>query len=83
MVHTAASLGAAPAEEHAALRGWLERMRSRPAVRREIDAMSRFVSGLLSPARAARGRRRDRSELKNASTPGSREVSRVRGQTPC
>ena len=48
-VHTAASLGAAPAEEHAALRGWLERMRSRPAVRREIDAMSRFVSGLLSP----------------------------------
>jgi glutathione S-transferase len=49
-VHTAASLGAPPAEEHAALRGWLERMRSRPAVRREIDAMSRFLAALLAPA---------------------------------
>jgi glutathione S-transferase len=52
MVHTAASLGAPPAEGHAALHGWLERMRGRPAVRREIDAMSRFVAGLLAPAAA-------------------------------
>jgi glutathione S-transferase len=49
MVHTASSLGAPPAEEHAALRGWLERMRGRPAVAREIDAMSRFVAGLFAP----------------------------------
>ena len=83
IVHSAASLGAAPAEEHAALRGWLERMRSRPAVRREIDAMRPLRRRAALTPRAARGRRRDRSELKNASTPGSREVSKVRGQTPC
>jgi glutathione S-transferase len=50
MVNSAATLGAPPAAEHAALQGWLERMRSRPPVRREIDAMSRFVAALLAPS---------------------------------
>jgi hypothetical protein len=52
MVHSAATLGAPPAAEHAALHGWLERMSGRPAVRREIDAMSRFVAALLAPSPA-------------------------------
>jgi glutathione S-transferase len=48
MVHAAATLGAPPAEGHLALAAWLERMRSRPAVRREVDALTRFVAGLFS-----------------------------------
>jgi glutathione S-transferase len=47
MIHSAASLGTPPAESHVALRGWLERMRSRPAVRAEIEAMNRFLAEQL------------------------------------
>jgi glutathione S-transferase len=49
MLHAAATIGAPPAPEHVALTAWLERVRARPAVRREVDAMSRFVAALLAP----------------------------------
>jgi glutathione S-transferase len=50
MVHAAASLGVPPAEGQDALRGWLARMRERPAVARETESMQRFVAGLLQPS---------------------------------
>jgi glutathione S-transferase len=56
MVHSAATLGALPAPEHRELAAWLDRVRARPAVRREVDAMTRFVAALLTPRpEAARG----------------------------
>ena len=50
MVHAATGLGAAPAERHTALRGWLERMHARPAVKREVEGTSRFLKDLFTPA---------------------------------
>jgi len=50
MVQAASSLGAPPAGEHTALHGWLQRTGARPAVRREIDAMNRFVRERLGAA---------------------------------
>lgn len=51
--HTAATLGSPPADEQVALCVWLDRMRERPAVRREIDAMNAFVASLMAPKAAA------------------------------
>lgn len=50
---SAATLGSPPADEQVALCVWLDRMRERPAVRREIDAMNAFVASLLAPKAAA------------------------------
>ena len=52
-VQAAAGLGSAPADAQVALRMWLDRMRERPAVRREVDAMNAFVASLLAPKVAA------------------------------
>jgi glutathione S-transferase len=52
MLSTAASLGAPPAAAHTNLQAWLARVGSRPAVKREMDGMGRFVRGLF-PARPA------------------------------
>jgi glutathione S-transferase len=46
MVSTAATLGAPPDASHAHLGAWLGRVAQRPAVRREMEAMTRFVRGL-------------------------------------
>lgn len=64
-LHAAATLGSTPDAEHRALQGWLARMRQRPAVRREVEAMTRFVSGLLAPANEA-GTPRGRTESREA-----------------
>ena len=45
-VSTAATLGAAPDAAHAHLGAWLARVAQRPAVRRELEAMTSFVRGL-------------------------------------
>lgn len=50
MLRTAGNLGAPPAEGLGNLAAWLERVGERPAVRREMDAMSRFVAGLSASA---------------------------------
>jgi glutathione S-transferase len=50
MVHTAAALGAPPADAHGALRGWQARVLARPAVRREVEGMQRVVAEQLRPA---------------------------------
>jgi glutathione S-transferase len=52
-VQAAAGLGSAPSDEQVALGIWLDRMRERPAVRREVDAMNAFVAGLMAPKVAA------------------------------
>jgi glutathione S-transferase len=53
MVRAAAGLGAPPIAEHCALNAWLARVLARPAVRREMDEMNRFLANLLgSPATA-------------------------------
>jgi glutathione S-transferase len=49
MLSAAASLGAPPAADCAALRAWLERMGARPAVRRELEGMQRFLAAQLRP----------------------------------
>ena len=49
-VSTAATLGAPPDPDHAHLGAWLARVAQRPAVRREMEAMTRFVRGLSAPS---------------------------------
>jgi glutathione S-transferase len=51
MLHAAATLGAPPRAEQTNLGAWLERMRARPAVAREVGEMSAFVQGLFQKAR--------------------------------
>ncbi|MGH0035078.1 MAG: glutathione S-transferase family protein [Myxococcota bacterium] len=48
MVQAATALGAAPAPGLARLGAWLERMRSRPAVRRDVDAMQSYAAECLA-----------------------------------
>ena len=48
MVHAASSIGVAPTAEQTALSAWASRMIARPALRREIDAMNRFVARTLA-----------------------------------
>ena len=48
-VRTAATLGAKPEPAHPAVAAWLERTLARPAVRREVDEMSRFIRALSAP----------------------------------
>lgn len=50
MLRTAGNLGAAPAEGLGNLAAWLQRVGERPAVKREMDAMARYVAGLSAPA---------------------------------
>jgi glutathione S-transferase len=52
-VATGATLGAPPDASHAHLGAWLGRMARRPAVRREMEAMTSFVRGLSQPGAAA------------------------------
>jgi glutathione S-transferase len=52
-VQAASGLGSPPAGEQVALRAWLDRMRERPAVRREVDATNAFVANLMAPKVAA------------------------------
>jgi glutathione S-transferase len=47
-VHTAATLGSPIAPERIALTAWHARVLERPAVKREVDGMNRFVAGLLA-----------------------------------
>ena len=54
-VQAASGLGAAPADEQVAVCVGLDRMRERPAVRREVDAMNAFVASLMAPKAAAGG----------------------------
>ncbi len=53
MVNAASALGAAPGEGQRALHGWLARMHARPAVRREVEALQRFVGALLQSSAGA------------------------------
>ena len=46
MLSTAASLGAPPAAAHAQLMGWFARVAQRPAVKRELEAMTSFARDL-------------------------------------
>jgi glutathione S-transferase len=55
VLSAAASLGAPPPPECAALRAWLERMAGRPAVRRELEGMQRFLAAQPRPSAAAEG----------------------------
>jgi glutathione S-transferase len=52
-VQAASGLGSAPADDQLAFCVWLDRMRERPAVRREVDAMNAFIASLLAPKVAA------------------------------
>ncbi len=52
-VQAAAGLGSAPADTQEALCAWLDRMRERPAARREVDAMNAFLALLMTPKVAA------------------------------
>jgi glutathione S-transferase len=49
MLNAAATLGAPPSESRMHLRGWFERTGARPAVRREVDAMSAYVGKVMAP----------------------------------
>jgi hypothetical protein len=51
-VNAAATLGAPAADAHANVRDWLARTRSRPAVRREAEAMGAYAAKALAGARA-------------------------------
>jgi glutathione S-transferase len=48
MLHAAATLGAPISESRTHLRGWFERTGARPAVRREVEAMTAFVARAMS-----------------------------------
>ncbi len=48
LLNAAATLGASPAESRTHLFGWFERTGARPAVRREVDAMTAFVAQAMS-----------------------------------
>lgn len=48
MLSASANLGHAPAAELSRLSGWLERLRARPAVRRELDGMKAFLREALA-----------------------------------
>jgi glutathione S-transferase len=52
-VQAASGLGSAPADAQVALGVWLDRMRGRPAVRREVDAMNAFLASVMAPTVAA------------------------------
>ncbi len=52
-VQAASGLGSAPADEQVALCVWLDRMRERPAVAREVAAMNAFIAALMAPTVAA------------------------------
>ena len=52
-VQAASGLGSAPADEQVALCVWFDRMRERPALRREVDATNAFLAALLAPKVAA------------------------------
>jgi glutathione S-transferase len=54
MANAAATLGAPPDPRLESLGAWLARMRARPAVARDVDAMTRFVAKLLAPAQPQR-----------------------------
>jgi glutathione S-transferase len=49
MLNAAATLGVAPSDSRTHLRGWFERTGARPAVRREVDAMTASVSKIMAP----------------------------------
>jgi glutathione S-transferase len=52
MVSTASALGAPPQDGQRALRAWFARVGARPAVRREVEGMQRFVAETLARPRA-------------------------------
>jgi glutathione S-transferase len=49
MLNAAATLGAPPSESRTHLRGWFERTGTRPAVRREVDAMTAYAGKVMAP----------------------------------
>jgi glutathione S-transferase len=52
-VRAAVGVGVAIPVQHAALAAWLERTLARPAVRREVDEMNRFLASALAAHRSA------------------------------
>jgi len=56
MVRAASGLGGAPGVEHSALNEWLARALARPAVRREMDEMNRFLANLLAAPPSGKAR---------------------------